>query len=244
MAGSGLEGFHRLAEGGAERAVEGGLVFGGAEDLGEGWKFEERDALLGGSGDGDLVGGGGGPGDGIEEVGEGAPEAEKVVTSSGSGAEDGFVAVVELDEGGVDPAGGDLDAVGTDHGDLLEPFLESLGHGMGKPLAVVAVALGVKVDEGRIEGDFGVIDDFGEEPEFHRVMGVVGGEAEADAAVGEAAELAEEDPDEGAVDGDGVLGAESFGNLWLDLAGHGFLDEDEEEAAHRGIQHGEDGFGH
>jgi hypothetical protein len=75
-------------------------------------------------------------------------------------------------------------------------------------------------------------------------VGIVRGKTESDAAVRESGELAEQDPDEGPVDGDGIPGSKSLGQLWLDLTGDRFLDKDEEKAGHPEIQHRGDGFGH
>ena len=235
--------FHGLAQGGAERAVESGLVIGGAQDLWKGGEFVEREVEFRRAGHRDLVGGRGVPWDGSEELRCGLAESDEVVPPAGGGTDDHLMAV-ELDKGGVDPAGGDLDAIGPNHRDFLVTFLESLLEGPGESLGVVPLALGMEVDDVRIEHDFGPIHDFGQDPEFDRILGIVGGEAEADPAFREAGELAKEDAHEGLVDGDGSPGAQCLGDPGFDLTRDWFLDEDEQEAVHEGIQPCSQRFGH
>ena len=188
-------------------------------EVGEGGGFEDGGENVG------LA-----PGDGIEEGGVVAAEGEEVAAVAGGGAEDGVVAVVELGEGGVDPAGGKFDAVTADGGDFFVALLEGGGEGVVELGGAGAGALGDEVDLGGVEVDVGVIDDFREDPESDAVMGLVGGEADAEEAVFQAAELAEEDADHGAVGaGCGVRGG-APGEVPQDLPGGGFVEEEEEKA--------------
>lgn len=75
--------------------------------------------------DGFFSGVWGGPRDFCEEFWVVAGGGEEVVAAVWGGAEsDGFWFC--LDEGGVDPAGGEAWAVGADDGDFLVAFLEAL----------------------------------------------------------------------------------------------------------------------
>ena len=229
-----LQILHGLTQGGAKRAKEGGLVLGLAVDDREWGELENGDLVLSGAGEGRAEGIGAGPGEFVEEGGVVALERKEVGAATGGGADGRIVPAVELGEGGVDPARGDFDAVGTDDGDLFEAVVKGGREGALEARTEVAAALRAEIGEAGIEEDLRVVDDLRENPEFDGIVGVIGGKAEADPAIDEPAELAEKDADEGTVDPGRISRSERSGEPGiLDPAGQRFGEKDEQEAGHR-----------
>lgn len=172
----------------------------------------------------------------LEDGGDVFGEGEEVAASAGGGSDGGVVFTVELGEGGVDPSGGELDAVAVHGGDFFEAFLECGGEVTLELFGTGAGALGDEVEVVGGEADPGAVDDFGEDPEAEGFLGVFGGVADAEAAVFESAQLAQEDTDHGPVGAEGCVGAGGFLDLLHDLSGEGFMEEEEEEAHGSSVQ--------
>jgi len=190
------------------------------------------DPMVGGAGDGGTETVGGRPREVLEEGGVVALEREKVAVAAGSGADRGVVLGVELCKGGVDPARGNLNALGADDGDFLESFLEGARESAVETRPEVPATLRVEFRKSGVEQDVRMLDDFGKNPKFHGIVGVIGGEAEADPAPVEAAELAEQDADQRPVDPDRAFRAQAPGEALADLTGERFGEKNKKEAGH------------
>ena len=153
-----------------------------------------------------------------------------MTAATGGGPEDAVVAAVELGERGVDPPRRNFDALAADGGDFFEAFFEGDGEVVLELGWAWTGALGDEVEVLGGEEDFGAVDDFREDPEAEGLFGILGSVADADSAVLEATELAEEDADHGAVGADRSFGASGLLDLFHDLAGERFVEEEEEES--------------
>ena len=155
---------------------------------------------------------------------------EEVVAAVGCRADDDGVLFIELGEGGVNPAGGDVDTVGADDGDLFVTFVEALGEGACEAVAEITLALRLEVDLGFVEDESGVIDDVREDPEADRFVGVIGRVAETEVTVFQTVELSEEDMNEGLIDTRGIFLSHGGSDPGFDFAREGLFQKDHEEA--------------